>query len=170
MTKLIVAVSALVLAASAQAAAWRGLRIDGSSEASFKASVALLQEHLPWIKGRMFEMSLQDIWRQGSKRAEAEQRQYTAREYFQRLDGLGYKDVLQLDDPTGEKTKERYRQARALYAEVLAAQRPLQVPADGPSDLFFRTQPGVPQPGGFTREGMNINNQGYPAIWPANHP
>ena len=164
MAKLIVAVSALVLAASAQAAAWRGLRIDGSSEASFKASVALLQEHLPWIKGRMFEMSLQDIWRQGSKRAEAEQRQYTAREYFQQLDGLGYKDVLQLDDPTGEKTKERYRQARALYAEVLAAQRQprLAVPVSGFSSTTRQS--------GFTRETMNINNQGYPAIWPANHP
>lgn len=170
MGKLTVTVSALVLAASAHAAGWRALRIDGSSEAGFKASVALLREHLPWIKGRMFEMTLQDIWRQGSKRAEAEQRQYTAREYFQQLDGLGYKDVLRFDDPTGEKTEERYRLARALYSDVLAAQRPLQVPADGPGDLFFRTQPGVPQPSGFTREGMNINNQGYPAIWPANHP
>ena len=108
MLKLTIAVLTVTLAGTACAAGWRSLRIDGSSEASFTKSVAALQQKLAPERQYVFVRALQAIWAQGAKAAEADKREYTASEYFRRLDGLGYQEVVTLMDPTGN-TAKRYR-------------------------------------------------------------
>jgi hypothetical protein len=64
-----VAVLAVALAGTANAAGWRSLRVDGSSEASFVESVAAFQHKLSPGRRHVFERALQDIWVQGTKGA-----------------------------------------------------------------------------------------------------
>ena len=101
----------LVLAGTASAAGWRKLQIDASSEAAFDQSVATLQRKLSPSRRAAFTRSLQDIELEGTKRARAEQRDYTRAEYLQQLHGLGYEEVVTLTDPTGK----RAGQYRAAY-------------------------------------------------------
>jgi hypothetical protein len=114
MLKVTFAVLAVTLAGTASAAGWRNLSIDASSEAAFNASVATFQEKLSPSRRAAFDQSLQDIWRDGTQRATAEQREYTSEDYFRELDGLGYEEVIRVTDPTGEKA-QRYR-AQYYYA------------------------------------------------------
>jgi hypothetical protein len=114
MLKVTFAVLAFALAGTASAAGWRKLTIDASSEAAFTESVATLQDKLSPSRRAAFDQSLQDIWRDGTQRALAEQREYTNEDYFRQLDGLGYEDVILVTDPTGEKA-QRYR-AQYYYA------------------------------------------------------
>ena len=111
MLKLTAAVLAVALAGSASAAGWRSLRIDGSSDASFADSVAAFKEKLPLARRYAFELALQDIWVQGAEDAEAAQREYTTSDYFRRLDGLGYSEVVTLLDPTGDTEQARRKVA-----------------------------------------------------------
>ena len=116
MLKLTVAVLAIAVAGSAAAAGWHSLRIDASSEASFTESVAIFQEKLSPSRRMAFLWSLQDVWLEGTRRAEAEQREYTTADYRRELDGLDYEEVVRLIDPTGMKAK-RYR-AQYYYAQA----------------------------------------------------
>jgi hypothetical protein len=113
MLKLTVTVLAIALAGTASAGGWRSLRIDGSGEDTFAKSVDAFQEQLPAARQYVFVRALQDIWVMGAEDAEAAQREYTAEEYFRRLDGLGYKDIVGLSDPTGDTAKARFREAYA---------------------------------------------------------
>jgi hypothetical protein len=54
---------------------------------------------------------LKDIWAQGQKAAEAEQREYTAKDYYAAVDGLTYEEIVKYTDPTGDTAKERYNAA-----------------------------------------------------------
>jgi hypothetical protein len=114
MLRLTVAVLAVVLAGTASAAGWRKLTIDASSEAAFSESVTLFQDKLSPSRRLAFERSLQDVWREGTERATAEQRDYTAADYLRDLHGLGYEEVVRLTDPTGKRAKA-YR-AQYYYA------------------------------------------------------
>jgi hypothetical protein len=126
MLKVAVVVLTVALAGAAHAAGWRGLRIDGSSQSNFSDSVAALQEKLPPVRQYVFVRALQDIWVLGSQRAAAEQHEYTAADYFRRLDGLRYKDVVTLTDPSGDTALTRYREAwTRLYAATSFAALPL---------------------------------------------
>jgi|SRR5688572_4918657 len=116
MLKLTVAVLAMAVAGSAAAAGWRSLRIDASSEASFTESVATFQEKLSPSRRMAFLWSLQDVRIEGTRRAQAEQREYTTADYLRELDGLKYEEVVRLTDPTG-MTAKRYR-ARYYYAQA----------------------------------------------------
>ena len=107
MLKLTVAVLAVALAGTASAG-WRSMRVDGSSEDGFNRSVTALRQELPEVRRHVFDLALQDIWVQGTKTAEAEQREYTATEYLRELDGLGYKEIVTLLDPTGDTADERF--------------------------------------------------------------
>ena len=49
--------------------------------------------------------ALKDIWTQGAKAAEAEQREYTADEYYRQLDGLRYKEIVKLHGPDRRHSK-----------------------------------------------------------------
>jgi hypothetical protein len=113
MLKLTVALLTVVLAGTASAAGWRSLTIDGSSNASFAESVKAFNDKLPLARRYAFAWALQDIWIQGAKDAEAAQREYTASEYFRRVDGLGYSEVVTLLDPTGDTEQTRRREAQA---------------------------------------------------------
>jgi hypothetical protein len=132
MLKLTVVVLAVALAGTANAAGWRSLRIDASSEASFDESVAALQEKLPRVRRAVFERSLQDIWVERTRAAAADQREYTAGDYRRLLDGLSYKDVITFTDPTGETAERYWDQAYARLNSTRTA-RPAGVAAPAPN-------------------------------------
>ena len=111
MSKLLGAILAVALVGSASAAGWRDLRVDGSSEAAFAHSLAAFKDKLSPTRKHVFGLALQDIWINGVKAADAEQREYSATDYYAQLDGLGYEQVLSLADPIGETTRARYREA-----------------------------------------------------------
>jgi hypothetical protein len=111
MLKLLVVVLAITLVGSASAGGWRDLRVDGSSEDAFAQSLAAFKDKLSPTRKHVFGLALQDIWINGVKAAEAEQREYIATDYYTQLDGLGYEEVVSLADPTGETTRARYREA-----------------------------------------------------------
>jgi len=116
MLKLTVAVLAIALVGTANAAGWRSLRIDASSEAAFNASVATFERKLSPSRRVAFTKSLEDIKRESAQRATAEQREYTTADYLQELHGLGYEEVVRLTDPTGGKAasyRRGYYYARA---------------------------------------------------------
>jgi hypothetical protein len=127
-------VSALGLAATANAAGWRDLRVDGSSEEAFAKSLEAFREKLSPARVYVFGEALKDIWIEGAKAAEAEQREYTAADYYARLDGLGYKGVVTLTDPTGDTAKDRYRIASLNRAPVRGNTSPTWVSST--SDQF----------------------------------
>jgi hypothetical protein len=103
MVKITIALLAVVIAGTASAAGWRNLRIDASSEASFKESVAAFQDKLTPSRRVAFARSLQDIWLQGTKLAGEQQREYTDADYLRQVHGLRYEEVVKLTDPTGKK-------------------------------------------------------------------
>ena len=110
MLKLTVAVLGIALAGTA-AAGWRDLRVDGSSEAAFTESLEAFQEKLSPARRYVFGEALKDIWLQGARQAVAEQREYTAAEYYRQLHGLRYEEIVKLTDPSGDTAKDRYRMA-----------------------------------------------------------
>jgi hypothetical protein len=113
MLKLTIAVLAVALAGSAGAAGWRSLRVDGSSEANFETSLAEFKARLSPARHQVFLLALKDVWEQGAKNAAAEQSEYTRNDYLLKLDGLAYKQVVTLTDPTGDTAKLRLHTAIA---------------------------------------------------------
>jgi len=114
MLKLAVAVLAVALASTASAAKWRDLRVDGSSQEAFAQSLETFKEELSWARRQVFGKALQDIWVEGTKKANAEQREYTAVDYYRDVDGLSYEEIVTLTDPTGDTAKARYREATLM--------------------------------------------------------
>ena len=110
MVKLTVVVLAVALAGTASAERWRNLRVDGSSEAAFAESLAVFKEKLSPARQYVFGKALEDIWVQGTQKAEADQSEYTASDYYRQIDGLGYEEVVTLPDPTGATAKTRLRE------------------------------------------------------------
>ena len=110
MLKLTVAVLAIALAGTA-AAGWRDLRVDGSSEEAFTASLEAFKDKLSPARAYVFGEALKDVWRQGTQQAQAEQREYTDADYYAQLHGLGYAEIVKLTDPSGDTAKDRYRTA-----------------------------------------------------------
>ena len=135
MMKVTVAVLAIALAGSASAAGWRDLQVDGTSEASFAESLAAFEKKLSPSRRYAFTLALQEIWLQGTRKANAEQRTFTTSEYLQQLDGLSYDEVVRVPDATG-KAENRYR------AEYYAGAR-LENP--GPQARVRRTGGWTPQ-------------------------
>lgn len=101
MSKPTIILSAIALAGCASTSGWRALQIDGSNRASFDESVAVIQQELPSARGQRFALALQDIWITGSITAADDAGGYTQTDYFEQLDGLGYKEVMSLADSTG---------------------------------------------------------------------
>jgi hypothetical protein len=141
MLKLTVAVLAVALAGSASAAGWRSLRVDGSSDEAFAKSLEAFKEKMSPAREYVLGEALKDIWIQGAKAAEAEQREYTADEYYRQLDGLRYEEVVKYTDPTGDTAKYRYRLAAQSRYPRSAAAPTSSAPA-------YRSSPweGVPPP------------------------
>ena len=125
MLKLVVGVLAFVIAGSASAGGWRSMRIDASSENSFNESVVALREKLPRARRVVLERSLQDIWVEGMKAAQADGREYGIADYLRDVDGLGYKQVVTFTDPSGRTADRYFDQAYAtLYRPPVAAANP----------------------------------------------
>jgi hypothetical protein len=121
MLKLTIAVLAVALAGTASAAGWRSLRVDASSEAAFEQSLAEFKDELNAPRRHVFGEALKDIWIARSLAAEAEEREYTAADYYRELDGLSYEEVVNLTDPTGKTARSRYRAAVATTSRPLPA-------------------------------------------------
>ena len=111
MLKITITVLAIALAGTANAAGWRSLRVNGNSDEAFAESLEAFKEKMSPTRAYVFGEALKDIWIQGAKTAEAEQREYTADEYYRQLDGMGYKEVVKFTDPTGDTAKMRYKAA-----------------------------------------------------------
>ena len=111
MPKLTVVVLAVAFAGTASAAGWRDLRVDGSSEEAFARSMTEFKDELSLRREYVFGEALKDIWIQGATAAKAEQREYTADEFYERIDGLSYEEVITLADPTGATARQRYQVA-----------------------------------------------------------
>jgi hypothetical protein len=120
MVKTIVTVLAIALTGTASAAGWRDLSVDGTSEEAFAKSLEAFKDKLPPAHRYVFGEALKDIWVQGWKAAEAEQREYTAEAYYAQVDGLGYDEVVTLTDPTGHTAKVRYETAIRRYVRAPA--------------------------------------------------
>jgi hypothetical protein len=130
MLKVAVAVLAVALAGTASAIGWRSMRIDASSEADFTASVNALKEKLPKVRCNVLDLALHHIWVQGAEAAAAEQREHSSSEFLRQLDGLSYKEVVTLTDPSGETAAMWYRQVRGqLYMARLAKRPPVPMNA-----------------------------------------
>ena len=75
---------------------------------------------------------MKDIWLQGTKSAEAEQREYTAADYYRHVDGLAYEQIVNFTDPTGKTARQRYRVAslssRTSPGMTLASTSPWPTP------------------------------------------
>jgi hypothetical protein len=108
MLKVTVAVLAVVLAGTAGAAGWRSLRVDATDESAFAESLVAFEDKLSPSRRYAFTLALQEIWIQGTRKANAEQRTYTTTEFFRQLHGLSYDEVVRLPDPTGA-AENRYR-------------------------------------------------------------
>src|SRR4029079_3313688 len=105
------AIFALGIAGTASAAGWRSLRLDARDETSFTSSVAVFEKKLSPERWYVFRVALHDIWDHGTKKAAADQREYTATHYLRELDGLRYEEIVNLTDPTGETA----RRNEAIY-------------------------------------------------------
>ena len=113
MSRIVMVLVGFVLAGCASSG-WRALRIDGTSEARFTASLTEFQETLNEQRRYILERSLLDVWIVGAGTAadahlRGEEASYTPRDYLDEVDGLGYAEIVELADPSGERTK-RYRE------------------------------------------------------------
>jgi hypothetical protein len=102
-SKILFATAIMILAGSAGAREWRELRIDASSQARFEQSVARFQRALPKMRRQLFELALADIrlTSMGSAAGESSSR---PEDYFGQIDGLRYREVLDLADATKPTT------------------------------------------------------------------
>jgi opacity protein-like surface antigen len=145
MLKLAVAVLAVALAGSASAAGWRSLQVDGSGEEAFAKSLEAFKEKMSPAREYVLGEALKDIWARGAKAAEAEQREYTADEYYRQVDGLRYEEVVKYTDPSGDTAKRRYR---------LAAQSAHHARAPAPQPrIHFRS---------YSNATMTTDSNGHP--------
>ncbi len=125
MLKLAVSVLAFVVAGPASADGWRSMHIDASSEDGFNESVVELREKLPGARRVVLERSLQDIWVEGMKAAQAEGGEYGVSDYLRQVDGLGYREIVTFTDPTGRTAQRYFDQAYAsLYRPPVSAADP----------------------------------------------
>lgn len=148
MLKLAVVVLAVALAGTASAAGWKSLRVDGSSEEAFAQSMEAFKDKLSPARRYVFGEALKDIWVQGAKAAEAEQREFTASDYYSQVDGLSYEEVVTLTDPTGDVAKDRYDTARLSARASGAANPPPPRQADNEDGRFWSSgNPYVPHGG-----------------------
>jgi hypothetical protein len=130
------AVLAIVVAASASAG-WRGLAIDGSTEANFVQSVATLKQELSRARGIQLDRALNEVWIQGTLDGIRDGRAFTADDYFAKLDGLGFKDILDVADATGDKRDvwraEAEVQAHGYNARFDVIPPRVNTPGNGPT-------------------------------------
>ena len=147
MQKLTVVVLAVAFAGTASAEGWRDLRVDGSSEEAYAQSITALKDALSPRREYVFGEALKDIWNEGAKAAESEQREYTADEFYRQLDGLRYEEVVTLTDPTGDTAKKRYRNAPEFYRLYRSRYVPTYNPPPyvPPDPSQFPRMPGYPE-------------------------
>lgn len=165
MSKVIIAVLAVALAGTASAAAWKDLRIDGSSEDAFKQSLAAFQTELSPERQQVFSGALMDIWLQGAAAAQADQREFTAGDFQRQLHGLSYEEVVTFTDPSGDTAKERLREAKRItVANSAPPVSPWQDPFNSGNRLERAARaPGAEQRAAHQERDVAMMNQGTQA-------
>jgi hypothetical protein len=109
MSRLVVSLVAFAALAGCASVPYKQLRIDGTSEAAFKASVESLREALPTYRRALLAIALRDIWRSTATEADpASSEADTAKAYFARVDRLGYHEIIDLADATPPTTRQQY--------------------------------------------------------------
>ncbi len=111
MLKLTVAVLALAFAGIASADAAPSLRVDASSRAAFKRSLAAFKDELSPEQRQAFGEALQDIWISGTQADDTERGKYRKADYYRQIHGLSYEEVVSF--ATGEAAKLRLQAAAA---------------------------------------------------------
>jgi hypothetical protein len=144
MSKSSLIVFATLLAGCAGTSGWRASSIDGRTQLSFEESVASLQQALPEDRRPLFDRALADIWVAGAIAAAKESSEYAAEEYFALLDGLEYRDVIDLAASSGSPVTQRYSRSRAPRAPAAS----------------FGYRPPAYQGGGFSETGGGFNRDG----------
>jgi hypothetical protein len=92
----------LAACASTNTSAWRGLRIDGTNESTFKASVTSFQRGLPPNGVLRFEIALQEMWTTAVAK-DPDHPEQVAKTYFAQLDGLGFEQIIRLAGPAAKQ-------------------------------------------------------------------
>jgi hypothetical protein len=133
MSKLIVAVLAVAFVGCAAAEEWPLLQIDASSQRAFKRSLETAKDELSRENLYMLGGALKHIWNEGVRTAEAEDGEYSAKDYFRQIDGLTYEQVVHFTDATYEAAQAEYRAAldgseRAVFWNESPARPPRYVP------------------------------------------
>ena len=163
MSRLVIAFAAIAVSACASTSSWQDLRIDASSPTSFQDSVDAIEEALPYHRGQLFLLALQDIQMTGLAADDA----FAPKDYLGQLDGLGYDEVLALADATGPTTMQRYTfGARVGVPE--AGERAF----DRLHDLrgLQSLQPTTFPPGAKTNPFSSTNPYEFNSPYPLNHP
>ena len=107
----------------------RSLHFDATDQAAFEASLASFKQELPSYKWQLFAIALGSIWettkaQAAPTRSEAD----TTEAYFARVDGLTYREIVDLADATSPTTRQKYWTAHA--------NGPTFVPAPSSSGIF----------------------------------
>ena len=79
----------LVWGANASASGWRDQRIDASSDSRFADSIQQMRDELPYSRGVLFVLTLQDL-----------KSRLSPLDYREHLNGLTYKEIVQLGSPS----------------------------------------------------------------------
>lgn len=142
MTKPALLLFAALLTGCASTSGWRALSIDGSTQATFEESVASLQQALPQSRRQRLNFALADIWVAGTIDSALDgSGEYEPEEYFAQLDGLGYRDVIDLATARGSFLSERSASTRG------ARKSPV------PAGAAFQGKGFTANGGGYTRGG-----------------
>jgi len=153
----------LALTGCASTSEWRVLRIDGSDQPAFGASLTTINDSLSPMRQQMFALALVDIANTEARAAEAltpgAGATYSDADLRRVLDGLTYQDVIDLADESGPKIAEVYYRTRgprvgARRDDGFSAPRPAgPIGPFGPASQPGSTGGGLYSPGDSLRPG-----------------
>lgn len=166
MSKLITAVSALLLAGCASTGQWQTLTIDGSTEAAFGQSLSQLNDELPNARRQIFALALVDIVRtaaQAAGQAEDGKPAYTDQDYRRDLNGLTYDGVIALADESGPPIRNvYYANTRVRSFANDAPSTPVGPTISGDDHLWPVSNAGLVLSDAWKEPGFSPSNFRYP--------
>jgi len=112
MSKLTLAIVAVLVAGCASTREWSTLTIDSSSEQTFGDSLSLLNDTLPHRHREMLALALVDIAQtetlSAADASDEEAVTYTYDDFRRQLDGLTYGEIIALADRSGTPISRLY--------------------------------------------------------------
>ena len=134
MSRLALSLVGILAVAGCAGTPTRTLQLHATDQAAFEASVASFKQELPSYKWQLFAIALGSIWettkaQAAPTRSEAD----TTEAYFARVDGLTYREIVDLADATSPTTRQKYWAAHANGPAFVPAPWSAQAPANGRS-------------------------------------